>query len=200
MQGWVSDHIAAAGLRLKPDAAAQLAGWLGEDVGRLDGILATLRSTFGSDHMVSASDLQPFLGEAGGVPPWDFTDAIDAGNTTKALTLLARMTNGGGRHPLQVMSILHNHYSGLAKLDGVDARTRAGCDGARRGSSRRIPAKKALQNYQRLGGAAVKRAIGTARRGRSRPARSTRTRRRRRDGRARRAAVETPPLKRSAGR
>lgn len=158
LQGWVADHVREAGVRLKPDAAAQLSGWLGEDVGRLDGILATLRSTFGGDHVVTAADLAPFMGEAGGVPPWDFTDAIDAGNTTKALTMLARMTGGGGRHPLQVMSILHNHYSGMAKLDGVDARTDQDAMAAT-GIKSPYPAKKALQNYQRLGGASVKRAI-----------------------------------------
>ena len=68
------------------------------------------------------------------------------------------MTNGGGRHPLQVMSILHNHYSGLAKLDGVDARTEQDAMAAT-GIKSPYPAKKALQNYQRLGGASVKRAM-----------------------------------------
>ncbi len=158
LQAWVADHISSAGLRVKPDAAAQLAQWLGEDVGRLDGILATLRSTYGTDHVVTIADVKPFLGDAGGVPPWDFTDAIDAGNTTKALTLLARMTNGGGRHPLQVMSILHNHYVGIAKLDGVDARTDQDAMAAT-GIKSPYPAKKALQNYQRLGGASTKRAV-----------------------------------------
>jgi len=158
LQAWVSDHISTAGLRVKPDAAAQLAQWLGEDVGRLDGILATLRSTYGTDHVVTMADVQPFLGDAGGVPPWDFTDAIDAGNTTKALTLLARMTNGGGRHPLQVMSILHNHYVGIAKLDGVDARNEQDAMAAT-GIKSPYPAKKALQNYQRLGGASTRRAV-----------------------------------------
>jgi DNA polymerase III subunit delta len=104
------------------------------------------------------ADVQPFLGDAGGVPPWDFTDAIDAGNTTKALTLLARMTNGGGRHPLQVMSILHNHYVGIAKLDGVDARNEQDAMAAT-GIKSPYPAKKALQNYQRLGGASTRRAV-----------------------------------------
>ena len=158
LQTWVGDHISSAGLRLRPDAAAQLAQWLGEDVGRLDGILATLHSTYGTGHTVTIADLQPFLGDAGGVPPWDFTDAIDAGNTTKALTLLGRMTNGGGRHPLQVMSILHNHYVGIAKLDGVDARTDHDAMAAT-GIKSPYPAKKALQNYQRLGGASTKRAV-----------------------------------------
>jgi DNA polymerase III subunit delta len=58
--------IAAAGLRIKPDAAAQLASWLGEDAGRLDGILATLISTYGADHGALVRGVEPFLGDAGG--------------------------------------------------------------------------------------------------------------------------------------
>jgi DNA polymerase-3 subunit delta len=157
-QGWIADHIAAAGLRIKPDAAAQLGQWLGEDAGRLDGILATLTSTYGSDHVLTFSDIAPFLGDAGGVPPWDFTDAIDAGDTAKALTMLGRMLHGGERHPLQIMAILHGNYANLAKLDGVDARTEADAMAAT-GIKSPFPAKKALQTYQRLGPASTKRAM-----------------------------------------
>lgn len=156
-QDWISEHIASAGLRIKPDAAAQLGEWLGEDAGRLDGILATLTSTYGSDHVLTFADVEPFLGEAGGVPPWDFTDAVDAGNTTKALTLLGRMMHAGGRHPLVVMSILHKHYVELAKLDGANARTED--DAAAATGLKGYPAKKALQTYNRLGSASTKRAI-----------------------------------------
>ncbi len=156
-QEWISEHIASAGLRIKPDAAAQLGQWLGEDAGRLDGILATLTSTYGSDHVLTFADVEPFLGEAGGVPPWDFTDAIDTGNTTKALTLLGRMMHAGGRHPLVVMSILHKHYVELAKLDGADARSEA--DAASATGLKGYPAQKALQTYNRLGSASTKRAI-----------------------------------------
>jgi DNA polymerase-3 subunit delta len=157
-QGWIADHIAAAGLRIKPDAAAQLGQWLGEDAGRLEGILATLTSTYGSDHVLTFSDIAPFLGDAGGVPPWDFTDAIDAGDTAKALTMLGRMLHGGERHPLQIMAILHGNYANLAKLDGVDARTEADAMAAT-GIKSPFPAKKALQTYQRLGPASTKRAM-----------------------------------------
>ncbi|MGB0112726.1 MAG: DNA polymerase III subunit delta [Ilumatobacteraceae bacterium] len=158
LQGWISDHIAAAGLRMKPDAAAQLGLWLGEDAGRLDGILATLTSTYGADHVLTFAEIEPFLGEAGGVPPWDFTDAIDAGNTTKALTLLGRMVHGGGRHPLQIMAIMHSHYANIAKLDGVDARSDQDAMAAT-GIKSPYPAKKALANYRRLGAGSTKRAI-----------------------------------------
>ena len=157
LQGWISDHISAAGLRMKPDAVAQLGQWLGEDAGRLDGILATLTSTYGADHVLTFAEIEPFLGEAGGVPPWDFTDAIDAGNTTKALTLLGRMMHGGGRHPLQIMASLHSHYSNIAKLDGVDARSED--DAAAATGLKGFPAKKALANYRRLGPASTRRAL-----------------------------------------
>jgi DNA polymerase-3 subunit delta len=69
------------------------------------------------------------------------------------------MMNGGERHPLQVMAILHAHYGKLARLDGVDARSeREAADAI--GIKPGFPAKKALGNYQRLGGGGVKRAIG----------------------------------------
>ena len=35
------------------------------------------------------------------------------------------MTGAGGRHPLQLMAILHSHYVRLARLDGVDASSEA---------------------------------------------------------------------------
>lgn len=156
-QGWIADHVAASGLRIKPDALARLGEWLGEDAGRLDGILSTLASTYGSDHALTFAEIEPFLGDAGGVPPWDFTDAIDGGETTKALVLLGRMMRSGGRHPLQIMSILHSHYANIAKLDGADARTEADAMAAT-GISSPYPAKKALANARRLGPAASRRA------------------------------------------
>jgi DNA polymerase-3 subunit delta len=157
-QAWIADHIADAGLRIKPDAAAQLAAWLGEDAGRLDGILATLTSTYGADHALTFADIEPFLGDAGGVPPWDFTDAIDAGDTTKALILLGRMMHGGGRHPLQIMAIMHSHYANIARLDGADARSEQDAMAAT-GIKSAFPAKKALANYRRLGAASTRRAV-----------------------------------------
>jgi len=156
-RSWVADHIKGSGLKLDGSAMNQLAQWLGEDAGRLDGILTTLKSTYGTESKLSFAQVEPFLGESGGVPPWDLTDAIGAGDTTKALTLLGRMTHAGGRHPLQIMSILHNHYAGLAKLDGAGARNEQ--DAAAATGLKGFPAKKALQSYNKLGGTNTKRAI-----------------------------------------
>ena len=158
-QGWIRDHIRDAGIDLEPQAIGRLVDWLGEEPGRLDGVLATLRGAFGAGVRLSADDIEPFLGEAGGVPPWDFTEAISDGQTAKALALLHRMMHGGGRHPLQIMSTLHNHYSAIARLDGANARTEQDAMAAT-GIKSPYPAKKAMQNHRRLGGANAKRALG----------------------------------------
>lgn len=157
-QGWVTDHAAAAGVKLASPAAALVADRLGEDVGRLDGLLATLAATFGASRQLRPDDVEPFIGEAGGVPPWDLTDAIDAGNTATALTVLGRMSGPGGRHPLQLMAILHGHYGRLARLDGVAVGSEAQAAEVL-GIKPGFPAKKALTQYRRLGGDGVRRAI-----------------------------------------
>ena len=158
-QSWVKVEAEERGLRLDAAAAARIADQLGEGTGRLDGLIAVLRSSYGEGVRIGVAEVEPFLGEAGGVPPWELTDAVDAGNTTLALTLLGRTIHGGERHPLQVMAILHGHYSRLARLDGADVRGEL--DAAEvMGIKPGFPAKKALGNYRRLGGDGVKRAIG----------------------------------------
>ncbi|HLM28834.1 MAG TPA: DNA polymerase III subunit delta [Acidimicrobiales bacterium] len=157
-QGWVSQRATEAGVKLSGPAAAVVAERLGEDVGRLDGVLSTLAATYGTGRALTPPEIEPFLGEGGGVPPWDLTDAIDGGDTAKALTLLARMSGPGGRHPLQLMAILHQHYGRLARLDGVDARSEADAAAAL-GIKPGFPARKALQQHRRLGGGGVQRAV-----------------------------------------
>jgi DNA polymerase-3 subunit delta len=159
--GWFDEQVRAAGLKLDGAAMQLLTEWLGEDAGRVQGILDTLRATYGSGTgtALRSAEVAPFLGDAGGVPPWDLTDAIDRGDTTRSLKLLHRMMRAGERHPLQVMSILHGHYSKIMCLDGTDARDEASAAAAI-GIKPGFPAKKALDQYRRLGGGGVSKAIG----------------------------------------
>ena len=60
-------------------------------MGRLEGLLGTLATAYGDGATVSVAELEPFLGEAGSLAPWDLTDAIDAGETAQALAVLHRM-------------------------------------------------------------------------------------------------------------
>ncbi len=156
---WIDQQFATAGLRVEPATVHAVGGWMGEDAGRLQGLIGTLMSTYGTSRKLAVADVQPFLGEGGGVPPWDLTDAIDKGDTSVSLSLLQRMMGSGDRHPLQVMSILHSHYTKLLRLDGAGARdenTAAQALGIKPG----YPARKALDQYHKLSGTGVSRAVG----------------------------------------
>ncbi len=157
--GWFEEQVIAAGLKLDQQALALLSSWLGEDAGRVQGILETLVSAYGDSRTLKVVDVEPFLGEAGGVPPWDLTDAVDRGDTTKSLLLLHRLMRAGERHPLQVMAILHNHYTKLLTLDGANANDESSV-AAVLGIKPGYPAKKALDQYRKLGNAGAVRAIG----------------------------------------
>jgi DNA polymerase-3 subunit delta len=154
---WIDDQLDRHGVRLDPGARAALATWLGDDAGRLAPLAMTLRSAFGADKRLSASDIEPFLGDAGGVPPWELTDAIDHGDTRLALDLLQRMMRS--RHPLQLMATLQSHYGRLLRLDGsgvVGEAAAAELLGMKPG----FKVRKLIDQGARLGSAGVAKAIG----------------------------------------
>jgi DNA polymerase-3 subunit delta len=115
------------------------------------GLIATLEGAFGDGARLGVDDIEPFLGEGGGVPPWELTDALDRGDIATALAKLRRMLDGGGRHPLVVMATLHGHYGRMLQLDGagVGGETEAAELLGLRGST--FPARKALRQTRRLG-------------------------------------------------
>jgi DNA polymerase-3 subunit delta len=155
---WLAEQFARAAVRLDAGAKAAISEHLGEDLGRLEAVLQTLESTFGSSTTLHAGDVEPFIGEAGSVPPWDLTDAIDRGDTAGALAMLRRMVRAGERHPLQVMAILHTHYGRLLRLDGSgahDEKTAAELLAVKSG----FQARKALDQSRRLGHDGIARAI-----------------------------------------
>lgn len=154
---WIAEHVHDAGLRLDNAASARLNEHLGEDLARLDGITKMLLAAYGPQSTVHEADLEPFLGEAGSVAPWDLTDALDQGESTKALEVLHRMMEAGDRHPLQLLAILHRHYGAMLRLDGGDISDEAAASAAT--GLAPFPAKKALQQSRRLGHDRITRAI-----------------------------------------
>jgi DNA polymerase-3 subunit delta len=159
---WIRDRLHNSPLRLDGAAATHLEAHLGEDVSRLGGIIDVLVAVYGDGARIGVDDLEPYLGEAGGVAPWDFTDAIDAGRTEVALTLLHRLLGAGGRHPLVVASILQRHLVNIMRVDGPGIRTEAAAAaalGIAKGRST-YPAKKALTAAGRYGSAGIVEAVG----------------------------------------
>lgn len=156
-RSWVEEQVKQAPIKLDKAAIELLESHLGEDTGRLPGLLHTLTGAFGEGTRIGRDDVAPFLGGAGGVAPWDLTDAIDARDTANALGFLHRMMRGGGRHPLEIMATLHRHYQQMLRLDGsgaIDEQAASQVLGIKG-----YPAKKALTQSRLLGSANILRAI-----------------------------------------
>jgi DNA polymerase III subunit delta len=156
---WADEQLARAGLRLDRAAQQRVVAWLGDDPQRLVGLVATLTGTFGEGARLGVADVEPYLGEAGGVPPWELSDAIDSGDIPTALDKLRRMVSGGERHPLQIMATLHGQYARMLMLDGApvanekDAAQMLGMKGST------FPAGKALRQARKLGHRRIVRAV-----------------------------------------
>jgi DNA polymerase-3 subunit delta len=159
---WVRSRIRAAPLRVDSEAEALIETHLGEDISRLGALLDVLLAAYGEDSRVGVQEVEPYLGEAGAVAPWTFTDAIDAGQTADALGQLHRLLGGGERHPLVVLAILHRHVQSLLRVDSPSIRTEGDAAAAMGIASGRstYPAKKALSTVRRWGSASVAEALG----------------------------------------
>jgi DNA polymerase III subunit delta len=156
---WLTDQTKAAGVRLDPAAMELVADRLGEDLGRLGGVLTTLAATYGAGATLGPGDVEPYLGAGGALAPYELTDAIDRGAIDVALDRLHRLLRGE-RHPLQLMATLHGHYARMLALDGSGVRSESDAAAllGMRGST--YPARKALDQSRRLGSAHISQAIG----------------------------------------
>lgn len=155
---WVAEQLRRSPVRLDALAARRLEEHLGEDLGRLEGMLDALAAAFGAGAHLTADDVEPFLGEAGALPPWELTDAIDAGNAAQALSVLHRMLSAGGRPAPVLLATLHNHFSAMLRLDGADAATPEAA-AALLGVKSTYVAKKALERARGLGSERIGEAV-----------------------------------------
>jgi DNA polymerase III subunit delta len=156
---WLDERLSQAAVKLDRGARDLVRERFGEDRSRVVGLLTTLESTFGPGTAVRADDVEPFLGGAGSVPPWELTDAIDRGDIPASLDKLGRMLGAGERHPLALLATLHTHYSRMLRLDGegsLDEKAAAQLLGLK-GST--FPAKKALTQAKRLGSTRLRTAV-----------------------------------------
>jgi DNA polymerase III subunit delta len=157
-QSWLASQLKAAPINLDAGATALLTTHLGEDVGRLPALLELLTAAYGEGAKVSEDQLLPFLGEAGGVAPWDLTDAIDRGDTVAAIENVHRLM-ANGRHPLVILASLHNHYTRILRLEGSGAADEKAAAEMLGITGSTFPARKALSQARRLGHDPVARAI-----------------------------------------
>ena len=145
---FVAEHLRHGSVRLSASAQKMLETHLGEELGRIDGMLETLSAAYGEGVTVDESMLQPFLVARGSVPIWDLTDALEAGSIPRALSVLDRMMGPGGASAHEVLASIDNHVSRAARLQG--APVTSGEDAAAVLGVHAFPAKKSLDLSRRL--------------------------------------------------
>ncbi len=158
---WVRDRLRHAPVRLDGAAEALVKQHFGEDVSRLASLVEVLAASYGEGAKLGPAEIEPYLGEAGAVTPWAFTDAVDSGDVGTALVMMRRLLGGGDRHPLEVFAILRSHVQSRLRVDSPSIGTEqqaAQAMGLAAGRST-YPAKKALAAAQRWGPAGVATAV-----------------------------------------
>lgn len=119
----------AADLRLTAAAQDAVRAHVGEDAGLLPGLVETLAGAHGRDTHLDVDAVEPYLGEAGTIPVWDLTNAVERGDIPGALATVRRLLTVTSprqprpMHPLQVLGLLHGHYRRLLRLDDPGVRT-----------------------------------------------------------------------------
>lgn len=161
----LQSSLEAAGLRLRGGAPKLVADHLGEDAGRVGALVDLLLGTFGPGATLEAEDVAPYLGEAGAVPVYTLTNAIESGDAAAALATLDRLLTVTSprqpkpMHPLQVLGLLTARYRRLLLLDDPRIRTEADAHAALGGKGSSFPAKKALEAVRALGPDGLRRAV-----------------------------------------
>jgi DNA polymerase III subunit delta len=154
-----------AGLLLTADAAKLIGSHLGEDAGRVAALVEVLDAAFGAGVQLTVDDVSPYLGETGGVPSYQLTNAIESANPAGALEILHRLLTvttpqqPKPMHPLQVVAMLTGYYRRVLRLDDPAIRGSADAIAALGGKVKEFPARKALDQARALGTDGIRQAF-----------------------------------------
>ncbi|MCH2616873.1 MAG: DNA polymerase III subunit delta [Acidimicrobiales bacterium] len=158
VNGWIREQVGESSIMLDEASITLLEKSVGEEIARIPAILATLESVFGSGSALQSSDIEPYIGQAGNVVPWELTDRITSGNAASALGILTRMQGNGAQHQMQILGFLSNHYFRILQLSGRSGVTSEEAANLL-GDKSAYRAKKTLSEANRLGPEKSKRAI-----------------------------------------
>lgn len=163
---WLRDYLAESSLEFDRGAVAAVETLIGEDRGRVVGLLRTLEGALGAGATVTADDVATYGGDdVGSAVPWALDDAIDSANISESLKLLPRLIPYKGTQSdrngaaFRLLGMLQRRYSNMLRLDGAGVRDEKEAAKLLGMKGSTFPAKKAMQQSRRLGTARLARAI-----------------------------------------
>jgi DNA polymerase-3 subunit delta len=161
----LAEALRTAKLRLRPDAVKRVSAHLGDDAGRVGAFVDVLAAAYPAGSQLGEDDVAPYLGEAGGIPTYQLTNAIEAGDGARALEVLNRLLTVSSSqqpkpmHPLQIMGTLTGYYRRVLRCDDPAVRTADDAVAALGGRVGAFPARKALEQARALGTDGIRRAF-----------------------------------------
>jgi DNA polymerase-3 subunit delta len=106
LKAYVADELRRRGLRLEPDAQAELLERVGQDLRRLLGEVDKLEAFREGEKALTAEDVAAVLGRGMARPLYLLSDAIAARDAATCLSLLETLLDDG-EEPLRVLGTLH---------------------------------------------------------------------------------------------
>jgi len=145
---FVQEKMRSYNVTIDAGAATMISERVGDDVARVDSLARLLASIYGSAPL-ARGHVEPYLGDAGGVPEWDLTDALESADAAAAITVARRMLDSRGRAGVQIIFALQRYYLRMARLEGAGVST--GEEAAQILGMNPFGAKKILAMANRLG-------------------------------------------------
>ena len=158
VNGWIRQQIGESSITLDEASISLLEKSVGEEIARIPSILTTLESVFGSGSVLQSTDIEPYIGQSGNVPPWELTNQITSGNAASAIEILTRMQGKGGQHQMQILGFLTSHYFRILQLSGRNGIS-SEMAASLLGDKSTFRTKKTLSEANRLGPEKSKRAV-----------------------------------------
>jgi DNA polymerase-3 subunit delta len=161
----LASEVAAADLTLSAAAVDVVRAQVGEDAGLVPALVATLVGAYRPGAHLDVDEVLPYLGEAGTVPMWDLTNAIEKGDVAGALATAHRLLTVTSprqprpMHPLQLLGMLHGHYRRLLTLDDPGIRSSQDAAAALGGRANARSAGFRLRQVRALGSGGLRRAF-----------------------------------------
>ncbi|MFN8016080.1 MAG: hypothetical protein U0R17_05690 [Acidimicrobiia bacterium] len=144
-------------IKLEPGLNDLILKHYGQDSTKIRGLFSRLESVYGTNSQVGFEEVKPFMGEAGNVAIYELSNDILNGDIKTSLDVVSRMmhstssANVKPMHPLQILSLLSNHFRKLATLDDSSIRNQNDAYSALGSKGNPYAAKKTLDASRSLG-------------------------------------------------
>lgn len=152
-------------LSFEPGVKEILLKHCGESISKLTDIFHRLSSVYGENSKLTADDVSVYLGESGNVAYYLLANEICEANTGKSLEIVSRMLHSTSAeqakpmHPLQIISMLANHFRKLAIVDDQSIKNQNDAFIALGSKGNPYAAKKSWELAKRLGSVRIMSAI-----------------------------------------